>query len=323
MKDINILFSSVGRRVELVESFKNAKEELGINGKLIGVDMDKLAPALSFVDKSYIVPRIKSEDFIPRIIDICKKEKIDLIIPTLDTELMVYAENKELIFKEAKTKVMVSDKNIISIIRNKIKTCEFLKENGFNVPKVITKKDIINKEYKFPLFIKPLDGSSSIDNFKINSEKELDFFKEYVNNPMIQEFSEGQEYCVDVFSDFDGNVITVVPKIRLGHRGGEITKAKIVKDSDIITIGKNLVKLLKPCGEINFDCIKNEKENRVDIIEINGRFAGGSPISFKAGANSPKSIYKILSGEKITYNENYKENFIALRFDSAVYKDNY
>ena len=317
MKDINILFSSVGRRVELVESFKNAKEELGIKGKLVGVDMDKLAPALSFVDKSYIVPRIKSDDFIPRIIDICKKEKIDLIIPTLDTELMVYAENKELIFKEAKTKVMVSNRNIISIIRNKIKTCNFLEENGFDVPKIITDKDIINKKYKFPLFIKPLDGSSSIDNFKINNEKELQFFKDYVHNPMIQEFSEGQEFCVDVFCDFNGNVITIVPKLRLAHRSGEITKAIVVKDRDIINIGKKLANLLKPCGEINFDCIKG-KENKIDILEINGRFAGGAPISFDAGANSPKKIYELMLGKNLTYNEEYKDKYIALRFDSSI-----
>ena len=115
----------------------------------------------------------------------------------------------------------------------------------------------------------------------------------------------------------NGNVITVVPKIRIAHRGGEITKAKIVKDRELIEIGKKLANILKPCGEINFDCIKTE--NGVDIIEINGRFAGGSPISFKAGANSPKKIYQLLMNEELQYNENFEDGFIALRFDDAVY----
>ncbi|MDM0548403.1 ATP-grasp domain-containing protein [Clostridium perfringens] len=314
---INILFSSVGRRVELVNAFKNAKDELKIEGTLVGADMDELAPALNFVDKKYIVPKILSDEFIPSIIEICKKENISLIIPTLDTELHTYAKNKELIERESGAKVMVSDENVIEIIRNKVKTYKFLKQNGFNVPKLITEKDLKENNYKFPLFIKPLDGSSSVNNFKINNIKELKFFKKYVPNPMIQEFSEGQEYCVDVFSDFDGNVITVVPKMRLAHRSGEITKAKVVKDNDIIKLGKELVEILRPCGEINFDCIKNE--DKIDIIEINGRFAGGSPISFMAGANSPKNIYRILSGNKLNYNEEYKDNFIALRFDSAIY----
>lgn len=315
--ELNVLFSSVGRRVELVKAFREASNELKIKSKLIGVDMDELAPALNFVDKKYKVPKLSSEEFIPQIIEICKKENVAIIIPTLDTELSLYSKNKELIQNECGAKVMVSDENVISIIRNKVKTYEFLKENNFSVPKLIKEKDVQDKEYKFPLFIKPLDGSSSINNFKINNERELEFFKEYVSNPMIQEFSEGQEYCVDVFCDFNGKVITVVPKIRIAHRGGEITKAKIVKDRELIEIGKKLANLLKPCGEINFDCIKTE--SGVDIIEINGRFAGGSPISFKSGANSPKKIYQLLMNEELQYNENFEDGFIALRFDDAVY----
>ena len=57
----------------------------------------------------------------------------------------------------------------------------------------------------------------------------------------------------------------------------------------------------------------------MDIIEINGRFAGGSPISFKAGANSPKKIYQLLMNEELQYNEDFEDGFIALRFDDAVY----
>lgn len=317
MREFNILFSSVGRRVELVKAFREASNELEIKSNLIGVDIDDLAPALRFVDKNYRVSRISSEEFIPQIIDICKREKICMIIPTLDTELLLYAKNKDLIEKESGAKVMVSNENTISIIRNKFKTYEFLKENGFNVPKLITEKEIKNNDYKLPLFIKPLDGSSSINNFKVNNENELKFFKEYVPNPIIQEFVEGQEYCVDIFSDFQGNVITVVPKVRLAYRGGEITKAKVVKDNQLIELGMKIGELLRPCGEINFDCIK--KGSEINVIEINGRFAGGSPISFKSGANSPKKIYQLLMGEKLQYNESFKDGFIALRFDDSVF----
>ena len=315
---INILFSSVGRRVELVNAFKAAKNELKIEGNLVGADMDELAPALSFVDKRYIVPRILSDEFIPSIIEICKKENISLIIPTLDTELYTYAKNKELIESETGAKVMVSDQNVIEIIRNKVKTYEFLKENGFNVPRLITDKEIKENDYKFPLFIKPLDGSSSINNFKINNDRELQFFKDYVPNPIIQEFVDGIEYCVDVFTDLEGNLISISPKERVAHRGGEITKAKIVEDKEIISISKRLVKVLKPKGEINFDCIKTK--SGINIIEINGRFAGGAPISFKAGANSPLCLYRILNKESVEFNENINYGMIGLRFDDAIYR---
>ena len=316
MKKINILFSSAGRRVELINSFREAKEKLGIEGKLVGVDLDELAPALNFVDVKYKVPRLNSKDFIPTIIDICKKEQISLIIPTIDTELELYSKNKKLI-EESGAKVMVSDIDTTSIMRNKIETYKYLKKHGFGVPRLITDEDIKYKNYSFPLFIKPLDGSSSINAFKINNEKELMFFKEYIPNPMIQEFADGPEYCVDVFSDFNSKLITVVPKLRVAHRSGEITKAKVVKDREIIELTKKLVSILKPQGEINFDCIKTQEG--IKIIEINGRFAGGAPISFKAGANSPEKLYRILQNEELEYNEDYTDGMIALRFDDAVF----
>lgn len=319
MREINVLFSSVGRRVELVNSFRKAKEKLGISGKLVGVDMDELAPALRFVDIRYKVPRLDSEDFITSIIEICNKENISLIIPTIDTELEIYAINREKIESNTNARIMVSSEKSINIIRDKIATCKFMEENNIGVPKLVTEEDIINKKIKFPLFIKPLDGSSSINAFKVNNMEELLFFNKYIPNPIIQEFAEGQEYCVDVFCDFDSEVISVVPKMRISHRSGEITKSKIIKDREIIDLAKKIVKVLKPIGEINFDCIKTK--DGIKVIEINGRFAGGAPISFQAGADSPTKLYKLLMGEKLEYNEDFKDEMIALRFDDAVYLD--
>lgn len=319
MKEINVLFSSAGRRVELVKAFRSAMEELKVKGNLVGADIDRLAPALEFTDKEYLVPRVLEEGFIDAIIDICNKENISLIIPTIDTELKIYSQNKELIESKTSAKVMVSDKEAIDIVRNKIKTYKFLKENGIGVPRLIEDKDIEAKNYEFPLFIKPLDGSSSIDAFKIKNDKELFFFKDYIHDPMIQEFADGLEYCVDVFSDFDSNVITIVPKLRIAHRSGEVTKSEIIKDKEIIDLAKKIVKILNAKGEINFDCIKTK--DGIKVIEINGRFAGGAPISFKCGADSPKNLMKILMGEKLEYNEDYQEGMIALRFDDCVFLD--
>lgn len=315
-KEINILISSTGRRVELVQAFINARRELKINGKIIGTEIDETAPALQFVDSYYIVPKIIEENYINKIIEICRKEKISLIIPTLDTELLVYAKEKERIEREVGTKVMISDYSIIKLIRDKIKMADYFRKYGISVPKTLTKEELQLKEYKFPLFIKPFDGSSSINNFKVNNEKELEFFKDYVKQPLIQEFISGIEYCVDIFTDLEGKLISIVPKRRIAHRGGEITKGKIEKNKKIIEFGKKIVEILKPKGEINFDCMLDEND-KITLIEVNGRFAGGAPMSFKAGANSPLNLYKNLLGEKLIYTENYKE-ILVLRFDQAI-----
>lgn len=313
----NILFLSVGRRVELLKCFKKARSEYDIESKLVAVDISKTAPAIFAADKYYMVPRANESKFIDELIRICREEEIKLVIPTTDTELSVVAINKERIEDEANAKVLISNKNVIDICRNKFNSQKFFEENGFGVPKLITQRDIEKENFSYPLFIKPLDGSSSIDTFKVRNRDELNFFSRYVIKPIIQEFCEGEEYSVDSFLDFESKPITIVPRRRLATRSGEISKGLIVKDRQVIEETKRVLEVLKPIGHITIQCLKTE--SNIKFIEINPRFGGGAPMSIKAGANSPLNLYRLLRGERLKYNENYIDGLLALRFDEAFY----
>ena len=317
MKNINVLILSAGRRVELVNCFKDARDTLSIKGNVVACDLSSTAPAIYHADKHYLVPRILDENYIPEIIEICKREDIHLVVPTIDTELYKLAEAKELIESNTNAKVLISDINVIKICRDKYNTQEFFEDNGFGMPRLIDKEAIKNKDYKFPLFIKPLNGSSSINTFKVNNEKELEFFLEYVPEPIVQEFMEGEEYTIDVFVDFNHNPITIVPRQRLVTRGGEVLKGIVKKDRDIIERVKCVIEELKPIGHITLQCMKTNEG--IKFIEINPRFGGGAPISIKAGANSPMNLYRLLLGEKLEYNEEYEDGLLASRHDWAVF----
>ena len=153
-----------------------------------------------------------------------------MIVPTIDTELQILSSNRNEIETKTSAKVLISEESVIKICRNKTNTQTFFEENNFGVPKRITNFENV----KYPVFLKPVDGSSSINTYKINNEKELKFFTEYIPNVMVQEFISGEEYTVDAFLDFDSNIITIVPRQRIATRSGEIVKGKIVKDKEII-----------------------------------------------------------------------------------------
>lgn len=318
-RKINTLILSAGRRVELTKLFKKALEKLNLNGNIITADINNTAPALQFSDKYYLISRIDSENYIDDIIKICLKEDINLIIPTIDTELLKLAENKEKIETLTKAKINISSLGVIKICRDKLKTQEFFQKNGFGVPKLISEKDILENNLKFPLFIKPFNGSSSINTFKIKNKEELMFFKSYISQPIIQEFIEGKEYTVDVFLDFESNPITIVPRQRLATRSGEISKGLIIKNRKIIEDTKRLIKVLKPVGHITVQCM--DTKDGIKYIEINPRFGGGAPMSISAGADSCVNLYKIILGEKLSYTEEYKENLLCVRFDETLYID--
>lgn len=316
-KDVNILILSAGRRVELVKLFKETAQKMGITSNVIAADLSDMAPACYFADRFYLIPRIGAPTYLDEIIRICNKEEIALVIPTIDTELLLLAQNKEMLEEKTKARVLISDVSVIEICRNKMNSQRFFEENGFGVPKEI--KDIQEENIQFPVFIKPLDGSSSINAFRVNNQRELEFFYSYIEKPIVQELMVGEEYTIDVFLDFDSHIITMVPRRRLATRSGEIAKGKIVKDREIMEDVTRLMNILKPVGHITVQCMKTEKGIR--YIEINPRFGGGAPMAIRAGANSCENLYRLLRGEKLEYNENYKENLLFLRFDDSIMLD--
>lgn len=316
MNEMNILILSAGRRVELVQCFQKAARKLNVKSNIIAGDCSNTAPALYFADRARELPRIKEPNYIESIINVCNEENIALIVPTIDTDLLLLAENKKFIEEQINAKVLISDVDVVKICRDKINTQRFLEENGFGVPKMYTDQELENGDIKFPLFIKPKSGSSSVNTFKVNNMNELKTYKSIIDEPIIQDFMEGEEYTVDVFLDFESNVITIVPRLRIATRSGEISKGKIIKDREIINDVTRLMKILKPIGHITVQLMKTKKG--IEYIEINPRFGGGAPMSIQSGADSCENLYRLLMGEQLEYNENYRDNLTFLRFDSSV-----
>lgn len=317
MNELNILILNAGRRVELIQCFQKAAHKLGVKSSIVAADCSDLAPALYFADKISKLPPITDTNYISSIINTCNKHNISLVIPTIDTDLLLLAENKQYIEQKTSAKVLISDSNIIKICRDKIQTHQFLSNHNFGVPRMYTKKDIQNNNLQYPLFIKPKSGSSSINAFKVNDYLELELYQKVIRDPVVLEFVNGEEYTVDTFLDFESNVITVVPRLRIATRGGEISKGKIVKDRKIIDDVRRLMEELKPIGQITVQLIRTT-EKLIKYIEINPRFGGGAPMSINSGADSCEFLYKLLLGEKLTYNEDYRDNIYFLRYDCSI-----
>ncbi len=316
-KNINVLILSAGRRVELINCFKRAKERLKLKGNIIAADASELAPALYFADINEVVPRISDNDaYIKAIVDICRNFKVSLVVPTIDTELILLSERKAEI-EETGAKVLISDEKVTLICREETNTQRFLEEHGFLVPHMLTQNELNNPAgLKYPLFIKPRDGSSSINAFQVHNEEELELYLKLIDNPIVQEYIEGTEYTIDAFLDFDSRLITAVPRVRIATRSGEIAKGVIKKERSIIEEVKKLMDALKPVGHITVQCKKTRKG--IEFIEINPRFGGGAPMSIMAGADSCENLYRLLIGEELQYNENYRENITFLRFDQSI-----
>ena len=324
-----MLFTCIGRRVSLLESFRRAAKQLKINASFFGTDTTELTPALQMCDQRFIVKPTTHAGYIKQILSIVKANNVKLLIPTVDLDLKLLAQNKPK-FAVMGCRVLVSDPQVIDICQDKRKTCKFLLKNNYDTPATISirtalknsKSSIVNSksETRFPLFLKPWDGYAGRGNAIVNNRKELLFYAKRVPNVICQDLVKGIEYTCDVYVDFGMKVRCVVPRKRIEVRAGEVSKGQVAKNSRIMSEATALVeKLGAGPGVITLQLFLTDG-GKVKYIEINPRFGGGAPLSIKAGADSPKWILQELAGGKPKIRpDGFKNNLVMLRYDSEVW----
>jgi carbamoyl-phosphate synthase large subunit len=317
---MNILFTCIGRRVSLLESFRRAARALKVRAVFIGTDTSRLSSALHLCDREFVVKPIRDPRYLPELLKIVKQNGVRLLIPTIDTDLLVLTENKDK-FARLGCMVLVSPPEVIRICQDKRKTYRFLTNHAFDTPVTVrVGTALTKKKLAWPCFLKPWDGYASRGNAVVNNRRELSFFAERIPNPICQEFVTGLEHTCDVYVDFDMKVRCVVPRRRIEVRAGEVSKGQVVKDPAICTEAARLVQALGAGpGVITLQLFLTE-QGKIKFIEINPRFGGGVPLSIKAGADFPKWILQELLGRKPRIRlYGYKDGLTMLRYDAEVW----
>jgi carbamoyl-phosphate synthase large subunit len=315
-----MLLTCAGRKVSLVNQFRQAFEDLDLDGRIIGVDSSSHSAVLSVCDKSYIIPRCDHPAYVPTLLDVCERHRVQLLLPLIDVDLLTLAEHRQK-FREAGTLALISSLPVVRICRDKESTSRFFDDNAIPTVRNLSVEDVRNGDVPYPVFIKPANGSGSQHAYKVQSREELDFFLRYVPQPMLQEFAIGQEYTVDVLCDLDGQVINVVPRRRLEVRAGEISKGVTCKDWRIIRATCDLATKLGGIGPLTVQCfVSDDDAASVRFTEINPRVGGGLPLSVAAGANYPKQIVRMALGQPISpCVGEFADEFYMFRYEEGVY----
>ncbi|AKG03774.1 carbamoyl phosphate synthase [Salimicrobium jeotgali] len=318
---MNVLILSCGTRNKIVQYFK---QELEGKGKVIATDCSSLAPALYEADEYYLVSRIDEPGYIHEIFDICKENRIDVVFSLIDPELSLLAEHKKK-FLELGVMPVVSEKEVVELCLNKYNFQDFLKNIGLNYIKSYTKKeeffqDVIKGEIKYPVFVKPINGSSSLSVSKAYSKKEVELLFERKENLIIQEFIEGKEYGVDAYIDlYTREPVSIFIKEKISMRAGETDKAVSLKNKSLLEDVENFLKRIELVGIIDIDVF--EKNGDYYISEVNPRFGGGYPLAQEAGANMIRNCLNNIEGKVNNKCENnYEEQKYMMKFNEVFIK---
>lgn len=322
-EDLNILILSCGSRNKIVQYFK---EELKGRGKVIATDCSPLAPALYDADKHFIVPKIYENSYLNTIFSICEENNVKAVFSLIDPEISILAQYENEFLKRNTIPVNPSYE-VVETCFDKYKMFKFLIDNNFNTLKSYIDKNeflkaIDDEKISYPVFVKPVKGSASININKVSSTEEIELLFNRFNNLMIQEFIEGQEYGIDVYIDLiSGEPIEIFIKEKIKMRAGETDKSISVKDKKLSDLVREFVKTAGYRGIIDLDVFKMNGEYY--ISEVNPRFGGGFPHAYENGMNVPQMIINNINGkineESIgQYNEgNYMMKFNEVKFSGG------
>ena len=229
-RDITVLMSasSSPSMPGMIKCFKNVKER---NIRVVGVDMSDDPSAKFMVDAFYQVPAASAPNYADIMLDICKKEKVDVYFPNVSAEVSAVVARKDE-FEALGVKLSVSNMESVAISNNKLKTYEALEKAGIPVPRyygVHTVEDFVEgMKYmgypEKPVCIKIVDGSGSrgvriIDSTKSRydifvKEKPNSFYISYddmlsmlqsapepLHEMMLVECMHGPEFTVDLLAE--------------------------------------------------------------------------------------------------------------------------
>lgn len=265
MDNLKLLITGAGYlgASTLIKKLKeNGEREITV----IGTDANKNSAAQFYCDKFYSVPFGEHPKFIDKIYQICREEKIDIILPGTSQDVFQLAfYEKEL--ERAEVKLLASSCETARIAINKYKTYEALKD-VLTLPQYIYSK----KGY----LLKPLEGKGGRGIETIEKEG------------LMMEKLKGEEIDADALY-YKGELLLNIIKTRERTYGGTLIEGKIVDRPSIVHQLKIIGKILN----LDYLTVVQFIDNK--LLEVNPRIAGA--VIYPEDWNMPYLAIKLGLGE--------------------------
>lgn len=311
---MNVLLSSVGRRPYLVEWFKEAQINTGHGGLVVTADADPNAPSRTVGDAFVLAPPARDESYTDWLTATLKEHDIQLAVSVNDFELSRWAHLPET--AEYASLVRLRP-DVQTTVEDKLTLQQVMTGVGVQVPQTWLLADVLAEPSLLgdteELVLKGRFGSAS-RGLRFTNQDELverargataevttaegrpaRDFEEAVQLMVVQPQILGQEYGIDVVSDFERNFVATLARKKLSMRFGETDQAMSADPGPFNTIAETIARAIPHRGLIDTDVLVDD-EGTAWLIDVNPRFGGGYPFSHMAGADIPTSYLQFAAG---------------------------
>lgn len=283
-------------------------------------DMDPCAAGLYLVpeERRLMVPRGDDPRLVTTLLDACARRTIDLLVPTVDAELVPVADARAA-FEASATQVALSPAESLRLCRDKHALLARL-DGVVPVPSsVVVTADVLAGARDFPYFAKPRLGAGSRGADRIDGTGDLARLPAD-GSYLLQEWLPGEEFSVDVYVSQSGHVVAAVPRVRMKIDSGIAVAARTVRDPELgaLAVRAALATGVRFAVNVQF---RRARDGVAKLLEINPRFPGTLPLTTAAGVDLPALLVADIVGEPLPAEPMPYREVMAVRYLTELIVD--
>ncbi len=291
----SVLITGVGAIIGqgIIKSLRSAV----IDVQLVGIDANPRSVGFHWCDSAYVVPRADSPEWVSSVIDICRKERVAIVLAGIEQDVKALLRNRDELARTTGAILLVNSPEALRVGFDKWELNLFARENFIRVPETIlaTKENVekLTDDF-FPALLKPRRGMAGKGIYRIDSRGELlDRINGLTTNDcIVQRFigNNDEEYTVSAFGFKNGEITKPIAlKRKLNY--GSTFEAETVDDRQLRQEVSRIAEMLKIIGPTNFQ-FRRDETGDFSIIEVNPRFSSSTSIKSAFGFNEPLMAVK-------------------------------
>ncbi len=308
----NILITAIGSM-----SAEYVIRELREENKVVGCD---IYPShwhfqAKLCHNCYQVPLATDNNYVKALLNICKQEAINFLVPLTDLEIDILNKNRRT-FAENNVVLCMPSEESLKISRDKLALYYFFRDDEqVSVIKTVNRIDQ-NEEVSFPLIAKPYNGRSSEGLFLVKNQRDLDYVLSK-EGYIFQEYKEGSVFTVDCVRNADTKVVVAIAREELLRtKNGAGLTVRLTNDQNLLNKVHYIANQLDINGCVNIEFIKNGQAYY--LIDINPRFSAGVAFSAQLGYDVANNHLRCFVGEDIAPSPELEEKIMTKKFHEII-----
>lgn len=277
---------------------------------VFAADMDGWASGIYLVpaERRRLVPPGRDPEFVAALAALVEADRLDLVISTVDVELLALAERRE----ELTPAVLAAPPaETLRVALDKLTLADRCAATGRSPRTVLAGPDALAEPWEFPVFAKPRQGAGSRGIRLVPDRAALEALP-LDEDLIVQDLLPGEEYSVDVIADAQGAIVAAVPRTRARVDSGVAIAGRTVQDPELEETAAAVARAIGLVGVANVQ-LRRDRAGRAMLLEVNPRFPGALPLTIAAGVDIPSLVVDLFLGRELPSRVPFRE-LASVRF---------